>query len=149
MKSNTKFLWVYMIVLFALAFVLIFVSAIGQSRANQNVATLKEQLEEKQTFYEGAQKSLSNITEENTYLKSENERLSEELSAAKEKLEETERETSVSLIKQRNSRELLAAQRLYNEGKAKECREALLRVVIDLLEGDEREIYQFLEGHTK
>ncbi len=135
-----------MIVLFAVAFVLILVSAIGQNKANENVASLKEQLEEKQSFYEGAQKSLSDITKENEFLKSENTQLKSEVEKLTKEIDGYSQEKDVQSLEEKNTSSLLKAQNLFNQRKKKEAAKELENVVLDMLNAEEKQIYEYLTG---
>jgi cell shape-determining protein MreC len=148
-KSSTKFLWIYTIVLFAVAFVLILVSAIGQNKATQNVESLQRELEQNKSFFEGAQKSLTDITNENTYLKEENESLKKENDGLKSEMKRYDEEEAADSRQESIYLAVLKAQSLYNQKKYSDCRAVLNTIDPSALSGDIKAVYENLDKRVK
>lgn len=70
MNKKTRFLWIYSIALFTVALGLICISAFTQNRLSRDAANYKQVLDQQKGIVEGAQTSISTLTDENEQLKS-------------------------------------------------------------------------------
>lgn len=127
MKSNTKFIWAYTIILFSFALVLILFAGMTQK-------DYAEELAAHQTAAVGMQKSVSELSEVNMKLRQENEQL---------KAKETENN---ELMHQMNENidvfnTLSSALREYDLGKKQSAREILKDLDKQELTGPQLYIY--------
>jgi len=136
-KFSTKYLWLYTIALFTLAFILVLVSSIQQEKANTSLAYYEDQLTAQKVFSEGVQKSLSNITQENDYLKEQLKKEKESKQLLETELQQKESELGRYLMKAENQKKLLEAYSLYLQKKYKETKAMLETIVSDQLTDEE------------
>lgn len=129
MKSNTKFIWVYTIILFSFALVLILFAGMTQK-------DYAEEIDAHKTAAVGMQKSVSELSDANMKLRQENEQLKAKetennelmhkmnenidvfntLSSALREYDMGRRKTARELIKDLDKNELTEAQRyIYNK----------------------------------
>lgn len=127
-KLSTKYLWLYSIALFTIAFVLILVSSIQQEKANASLAYYEDQLIAQKVFSEGVQKSLSNITQENDYLKEQLGKEKEKRALLETELTQKEGQIGQYMLKSESQGKLIEANSLYLQKKYKETR-ALLETI--------------------
>jgi len=124
-KINTKYLWIYTIVLFAIAGVLVLITSIQQGRANDSIEQYAQQLTEQKTFCDGIQKSLEDILEENAFLQTQ----LEGEHARAETLEKQLLDANGKLAEQRQvlgeQEKMIEAQELYIQRKYSEAKEKL------------------------
>ncbi len=127
MKSKTKFLWVYTIMLFTVALILILFAGMTQQ-------TYEKELETHETAAVGMQKSVTELSQTNTALKEENAALVnqvEELTAANEELTKEAETTSA----------LLDALELYEDGEKEEAAKLLEGLDLEALSDRQKTIY--------
>lgn len=124
-KISTKYLWLYTITLFTIAFLLVLVTSIQQEKANESIAYYEDQLTAQKVFSEGVQKSLSNITQENEYLKEQLKKEKEGRVLLETQMTQKEGEIGQYLMKVQNQDKLIEAYSLYLQKKYKETRALL------------------------
>lgn len=150
MKNQSKFFWIYCIVLFTSAFVLISLSAISQSRLSKDVETYRQKLDQQEGLYKGAQKSL--IT-----LNKENQELSEKVTELEEQMTQLQEETNknkdeITRLQEENNSirtsvdHLLRAEEFYKKGNYIESAKHLIYVNYELLSEGTKKIYDIF-GH--
>lgn len=145
MDKKVKNFWVYTIILFSVAFVIILLSAATGIRFN-------EQREENENLYNGAQKSLINLTNENEKLreslaeeKEKNSELSEEMAALEE---EKNKITEQSEKYKKSVENVVRARELLRRGKYFEAGEAMKEVECEGFSPELMEMYNFVKSHT-
>ncbi len=140
-KGSTKYLWVYTILLFSIAFILILVSAFMQQRAQKDIEYYKNELQSQKVFSQGVQNTLSNLTEENEYLKSEIEKEKEKLQEAEDRILTAEEEGSraVSALDF-----LIQSQNLYDVRNYESAKAVLNLIDYDNLTIDAQTLYNKL-----
>ena len=128
MKSKTKFLWLYTILLFSIALLLILFAGMTQQNYEQ-------ELENHETVAVGMQKSVTELTQINENLKAENAALRSEL--------ETYTSDSYREEAEKNQRSalLIKAVAMYNANNYKGARELLKDVDKKLLDEDQLAVY--------
>lgn len=128
MKSKSKFLWLYTILLFSVALLLIIFAGMTQ----QNY---EEELENHETVAVGMQKSVTELTQINENLKSENVALKNEL--------ESYRSGPIKQAADNNERSelLIKAVVMYNDNNVKGAKELLKDMDQTLLNEDQLSVY--------
>lgn len=114
MKSKTKFLWMYTIILFSVALILILFAGMTQQDYEKELAS-------HESAAVGMQKSVTELSQTNTILKDENTALTkkvDELTAAQEEL-------TASVASGEVNTKLVGALYLYEDGKKKDAKELL------------------------
>ena len=152
MRLSRKYLWVYIICLFTVAFLLILLSSLAQQKAYE-ASSFKEQFQAQQVFSEGVQKTLSNLTEENDWLKSEEE--SDRANIKQLILEKMDLDKQNSVIEQQLSNAngqidtldmLIQIQNLVNLKKTKDAKLLLAQIDPSKLSADAKVLF---DGLTK
>lgn len=128
MKSKTKFLWMYTIILFSVALILILVAGLTQ----QNY---EEELASHQNAAVGMQRSVTELSETNMNLAQENEALKKENEVLKEENEE------LSVSNELNGR-LVQAVYYSNMGYDSKAESILADVDKELLGEEQKSIYE-------
>lgn len=153
-KIEIKYLWIYTIVLFSVALALIIFSSVNQQRSQQNADYFEAELTAQRVFAEGVQKTLSNITEENEYLKEQLKKEREERAAEIEELkngfeQETikqKAETAAAIKKEQSANALILAHTRLEARKYKEAREVLMTVDPSLLKEEGQALYNKIDA---
>lgn len=130
MKSKTKFLWMYTIILFSVALILILFAGMTQQ-------DYEKEIESHETAAVGMQKSVTELSQTNTLLKEENATLKAqvaELTATNEKLTASAKTGEVSTM-------LLNAICEYEDNDKKAAKELIAKVDSSLLTPEQLEIY--------
>lgn len=145
MNNKSKFLWLYSIVLFTIAFVLIFMSGVSQSRLSKDVKTFKEQLSEQQGLFQGVQKSLSALIEENEQYKKTIKEKEEQLKQFQMQINELNKQLN-EIEQQKNTfiesiDNLLEAKNYYNDKKYIESALYLEHVNYEILNVSSKKLY--------
>ncbi len=127
--------------LFSIAFILILVSAFMQQRAQKDIEYYKNELQSQKVFSQGVQNTLSNLTEENEYLKSEIEKEKEKLQEAEDRILTAEEEGSraVSALDF-----LIQSQNLYDVRNYESAKAVLNLIDYDNLTIDAQTLYNKL-----
>jgi septal ring factor EnvC (AmiA/AmiB activator) len=143
MEKKVKTFWLYTIILFSVAFVIILLSAVSSSQYNAYK-------EESKKLYAGAQKSLIDLTNENEALRKslsdkekENKALSEKVAALKDEkrqiTEETERYKE-------NVKNIILARALVRDGDKAGAAEVFSEVNPEGFSEELMEIYTYVEN---
>lgn len=127
MKQNTKTLWIYTMILFSVALVLILMAGLTQ----QNY---EEEIKLHETAAVGMQKSVSELSEKNMKLGEENKKLTESLKTA-----ESEKETAEKNVKVYDT--LVSALKEYEKGNRKTAREMISEIKKGELSKEQQYIY--------
>lgn len=145
MNNKTRFLWLYSTVLFTAAFVLIFMSAVSQNRLSKDVKSYKEQLTKQQGLFQGVQKSLSELTEENRQLQEKvkeeedkNKEYEQQIIEMNKKLDEANTQKEMYANSMEN---LLLAKKYYDEKKYRESAACLEKVNKEMLSENAKYLY--------
>ncbi len=145
MQEKAKFFWGYSIILFTIAFVLIFMSAVSQQRLSKDVKTYKAQLNKQQWLYQGVQDNISDLTEENRNLKEKTRKQEEQIEEYEEKLNslltQMDRLTTQNEDLIRSFDNLIAAEKSYKNKDTKKSAMYLSQVNYDILNENGQEIY--------
>ena len=127
MKSNTKFLWFYTIVLFSFALVLVLIAGLTQ----QNY---EEELKTHLTANVGMQQSVSELSRVNTSLQEKVNKYEAQIEEAEAKIEETTKE-----LETLNT--LVDALKEYEKGNKSSARKSLADINADELTPNQRYVY--------
>lgn len=152
-KNNKTNIWIYAVVLFTSAFIVLMLTALSQIKFNKYINDYKYQIFTKEDEKNRFKSNLNLALEENVRLKAEVEFLKDEISDLNKKLKETEDEQD-KLKEDYNNiintyKVLLTAQKEYEKGNYIGCAEMLAGdIKPDMLDDQSRERYQFLVDNT-
>jgi len=128
-KKDKGKVWVYAVVLFTSAFIVLVLTAISQIRFNKNIDEYRDQLSNKEIEKSKFQLNLNSALEENLKLKKEYDELEEELAKVNTELEKYKKETEETSAKCNEMimayEYLLLADNEYNDGNIVECAEII------------------------
>lgn len=128
MKQNTKTLWIYTMILFSVALVLILMAGLTQ----QNY---EEEIKLHETAAVGMQKSVSELSEKNMKLSGENKKLTESLKQTESDKEKAEQSAGTYET-------LIDALKEYEKGNRKNARQMLAEIEKSQLSSQQLYIYQ-------
>lgn len=138
-KKSKKFLWVYTIVLFSVALVLVAISSIRHQEANEHAKDVEEKYNQQIVLTSGVQADLEKLQQEH-------EVLVQQLDEVKESEQQLQQQVD-SLTKQNNSRSaLISAQHAYEQKSYDEARQYLQQVDTTQLKEQEQQIFTDLQG---
>ncbi len=138
-KKSKKFLWVYTIVLFSVALILVAISSIRHQEANEHAKDVEEKYNQQIVLTSGVQANLEKLQQEH-------EVLVQELDEVKESERQLQQQVD-SLTKQNNSRSaLISAQHAYEQKSYDEARQYLQQVDTTQLNEQEQQIFTDLQG---
>lgn len=93
LNSNAhKYFWLYVVVFFMIATVMILFSSFSQERLKMEKEQISEQLTEEKNYSKGIQKTARDISEQNDTLKQENKELQEKVTALEQEIEQLKKE---------------------------------------------------------
>lgn len=143
MKQNTKFLWIYIAILFSFALILILFAGLTQNN-------YQKKIEEQQTESAGVKRSLITLTDENQKMSDSIKSLESELDKAKEensKLSE-ENEIMKNAISEdaETTQKLLDAYRFYSAGDGENAKKTLSGIESEKLTQTQKNIYNKIIG---
>jgi hypothetical protein len=115
----------------------VLVSSIQQEKANASIAYYEDQLTAQKVFSEGVQKSLSNITQENDYLKEQINKEKGNAVLLKAQIAQKEGEIGQYLLKMENQEKLIKAYGLYLQRKYKDTKALLETIDLNYLTDEE------------
>jgi len=149
MNNKTKFLWIYAIVLFTMAFILIFFSAVNQYRMNKNIDSYKEHLNKQTGLFQGIEEGISTLV-------SENENLKKQLKELEEKNNDLENKNKITneKLEQLNAQvseigrtvdNLLNAKESFDKKDYKQAALSLEQINPNLLGEKSRELYNHMQ----
>lgn len=130
MKSKTKFIWVYTIILFSIALILILVAGLTQ----QNY---EEELQSHTEATMGMQRSVTELSDRNMVLQTENETLKAENEALKAEKEALEAEKSLG----ETNEKLIEAYHKYKNGYISAAKELLETIDPETLSAEQKTLY--------
>ena len=130
MKSKTKFLWMYTIILFSVALILIMFAGMTQQ-------SYEKELESHETAAVGMQKSVTELSQINTTLREENATLTNQV----EELTKIQEELTASNASGELNTKLVNALYLFEDGNKKEAEEVLSEVDETTLSEEQLNIY--------
>lgn len=132
-SSNRTKVWLYAVILFTSAFIVLLITAYSQIKFNKNISNIKTQLSVKELEKRKFKTSLDSAREENENLKRDKEILKEELHQIRNELKEIKKESlelKKSFIHTKNTYEiLLLAESEFKKGNMVACAEHLYRNV--------------------
>lgn len=138
-KKSKKFLWVYTIVLFSVALILVAISSIRHQEASEHAKDVEEKYNQQIVMTSGVQADLEN-------LKQEHEELEQLLDETQQSQQQLQQQVD-SLTKQNNSRSaLIAAQDAYQDKRYDEARQSLQQVDATQLSEQEQQILTDLQS---
>lgn len=143
LEKKVRFFWTYTIVLFSVAFVLILFSAFSATQFQENK-------EESQRVYQGAQKSLITITEENEALKAAEKNYQTQINDLSKKVSDLSAE-NLAKAEERTKYEvsieaIVDAQNLYAQRNYKGAKLEIDKVDKSLLKDDTLQLYLGLKN---
>ncbi len=148
-KNKRKYLWVYAVVLFSSAFVVLIITALSQVRLNSNIEEYKSKLAEHENSINKFNLSLSSAAQEKDALRERINQLEKENDSLKSVVAGG---GSPSLLEQRLERSrqsfdnLLKAESLYEAEDLVDCARALSKVSEEDLGSLSKEKYRQLKG---
>jgi TolA-binding protein len=128
-KNDKGKVWVYAVVLFTSAFIVLILTAISQIRFNKNIDEYRDQISNKEIEKSKFQLNLNSALEENSKLRKDYNELEEELVKVNSELEQYKKETDAIAVKSNEITKayeyLILADNEYNNGNIVECAETL------------------------
>jgi len=128
-KNSKGKVWVYAVVLFTSAFIVLILTAISQIRFNRNIDEYRDQLSDKDIEKKRFQLNINSALEEIVKLKNEIDELEDKLAKVNSEFEEYKKETDEAKIKSNEMIKayeyLLLADSEYNNGDIVECAEII------------------------
>lgn len=151
MNENKKSkIWVYAVVLFTSAFIVLLFTAYSQIKLNNNLSEYKSQVSSKENEVNKYQQNFSSAQEMNLKLNNEIKRLEEEISTVRalltELANEKEKNEAISKRKKDAIDELLTLTELYLNGNAVECAGRLKSMDTADLEAKQLDTYNTLSA---
>ncbi|NLL04617.1 MAG: tetratricopeptide repeat protein [Clostridiaceae bacterium] len=148
-KKDKKTVWIYAVVLFTSAFIVLMITTYSQIKVNKNIDDVKNKLGDTEKEKSNFQMNLSTALSENKKLAEKIEILDKEIEDARIKESELKQEirniVNDNDFKLENYQNLIIADIKYHDGDIKECALILTREIdIELLEKDALELYQKL-----
>ncbi len=144
MKIKSNFIWIYSVLLFSAALLLILISAISQSRLSPSEAVSRTT--EQQAFNQTIQKSVTDLIKENEVLRND-------LFAAKDTIKKLEDEKNAfsldnkqATLQSEASEFLIESEALFNKGKYAASRDTLQNVNANILTPQGSVLYEWLSG---
>ena len=129
-KSDKKTIWVYAVVLFTSAFVVLLLTAYSQIKFNKNIDEYKNRISSEEKQKVNFKTDLSSSIDENKKLKTNNEALTKENSKLKSDIEKMK--DDITNLQQNDKTDkyeaLMLAINLYEKGEIEDCAEMLYRL---------------------
>lgn len=152
-KNGRKTIWLYAIILFTSAFIVLLLTAYSQIKLNKNIDNYKNQISLDEKTKANFQVTIDSVLGTNKMLSDQLNQMKDQLSAEKSKQEELTRNQQESKIKSENVlanyKYLIAAQNEFIDGNVIECAKILKRQCDQrMLEPSEIEIYNSLSEAT-
>ncbi len=134
--SNMKYFWIYLLIFFTAAFVLIYISSTSQMEIQQK----SDELAQQTTHAQGIESRMGELTKTNEELRNENEKLTANLSL---------KEQEITDFKEKN--DILIRAALYLENDQSEEAKALLETITDTesMTEPQKTLYQSLTEQVK
>lgn len=148
-RNERKTVWIYAVILFTSAFIVLLLTAYSQIKFNKNLSDYRNQISSESEEKVNFQMNLNSALEENKKLRDEIRKLKEEL--AKVQTSEAEKDRKISSLNtaaaaQGNYEQLLLAESEYRSGRITSCAEVLLNSVnVDILDLKGIELYKYLK----
>ncbi|OQB15266.1 MAG: hypothetical protein BWY15_00637 [Firmicutes bacterium ADurb.Bin193] len=142
MKEKTKFIWLYSVLLFSAAVLLILISSLSQSRLSPS-ETLTQQSEQ-QAFNQTVQKSITDLIKENEALKESLGKANDRIKTLEGEAQSAEAESISAKQTSEATEFLLEAELLFNKGRYAESRNTLQNVNALILSEQGRQLYDWL-----
>jgi TolA-binding protein len=127
-KSEKKTIWLYAVILFTSAFVVLLLTAYSQIKFNKNIDEYKNRISSEEKQKVNFKTDLSSSIEENKKLKANNESLSVENEKLKSDIEKMKDDTAKENINVDKYEALMSAINLYENGDIESCAEMLYRL---------------------
>jgi len=153
-KNKKLNIWVYAVILFTSAFVVLLLTAMSQIKFNRYINDYRNQITTKESEKNKFKSNLNIALEENARLESEIQSLKEEMENLNDDFEEIKEESEKIKAEYERTmhiyKVLVSAQNLYDKGNYTECAELLYKEAIDVnsLDAAAKERYQFLVDRT-
>lgn len=148
-KDKRNFLWIYTVILFSSAFIVLFLTGLSQVRLANNIEEYKKKLKEHEKSIQGFNLSLNSASKENWSLRQKIELLEKENSSLKSIIEDLNK---LKLIQSQLERSklsfdlLLKATDFFKKGDYVSCAEALRDVFEEDLGQEARKKYKYLKS---
>jgi len=144
-KNEKKAIWVYAVVLFTSAFIVLLLTAYSQLKFNRNIDEYRNQLSSSEKEKVNYQTNLNTLRSENSKLSDELKKLKEEFSKANNELEENKKDIENlhnKTISIQMYETLTKADMEYENGNITGCAELLLKNInIDFLDSNGKQKY--------
>ena len=145
MKDKSRFLWIYCIILFTSALILILVSAVTQQKLSRDMETYREKLSHQEGLFQGAQKSLVTLNKENQILHEKIKELEEKINKLQEEIKQNNED--IAKLQEQSDMikisvdNLLKAEEFFKKKQYIESASHLVKVNYELLSEDTKKIY--------
>jgi TolA-binding protein len=152
-KNNKGRIWLYAVILFTSAFVVLLITAYSQIKFNKNIDNYRSQIHSNESEKNKFRLNLDAAINKNIILENEIKILDKEISEAEEKIKKKEEE-NIELTENHQKtidsyEALIIAGREYQKGNAVECAEMLYKQVdIDCLNKEGMAEYNYLAEKT-
>lgn len=138
-KKSKKFLWVYTIVLFSVALILVAISSIRHQEASRHAEDVEEKYNQQIVLTSGVQADLEKLQQEHKELE-------QQLTETQQSQQELQQQVD-ALTKQNASRSaLIAAQDAYQDRNYDEARQYMQQVDATQLSEQEQQIFTDLQS---
>ena len=144
MKEKSKIIWLYSIIMFTAAILLILISSLSQSRISPSEVMAKES--EQQAFNQTIQNRVTDLVSENEKLRNEIKIFSEKIQQLEQDSEGIKNEIKEKNLAHEASEYLIQAEMLFNLGKNQESFEMLKNVNSFALSENGKQLYEWLRG---
>ncbi|MDD3766949.1 MAG: hypothetical protein PHF89_07155 [Eubacteriales bacterium] len=142
MKDKSKFIWLYSVIMFTAAILLILISSLSQSRLSPSEAMAKES--EQQAFNQTIQNRVTDLVSENEKLRNEIKNFSQKIEQLEQNSESIKNEIKEKNLANEANEYLIQAEMLFNLGKSKESFEMLKNVNSFALSENGKQLYDWL-----
>ena len=143
MKQNTKFIWIYVAILFSFAIILILFAGLTQ---NNN----QKEITQEKTVSAGLRSSLSSLTEQNKKIEDENKELNDENAALKESNTQLALEKEMALAAYGGdievTRTLIIAYTKKHEGRIDEAKQIVKTLNFYSMTQAQKQVYNKIIG---
>ena len=144
MKNKQRFIWVYSVMLFAGAILLILISALSQSRVLPGAAGRVEGGQ--QAFNQTIQKSVAELTLDNEALNAEVKSAKERIAVLEAETQNSSEQNAAQAKRAFSSDLLMQSEMLFNTGKYAVSFDALVEAERENLSEQGKELYDWLKG---
>lgn len=138
-KKSKKFLWIYTIVLFSVALILVGISSIRHQEANEHAKDVEEKYNQQIVLTSGVQADLAKLQQEH-------ETLVQQLEEAKQSQQQLEQQVQALSAQNASRSALICAQYAYEQKSYEQARQFLQQVDAAQLEQEEQQLLTDLQS---